>query len=189
MEELQVVSACELMEQHPVDSQQVDLVVGDFINTSVALMWCLNAIQNLCRGILRIVERLASSRRWLGACVLRLHKLTRLQPYYTFFCGLPDAAASAAEQLQWNTSVRAAETMLNNSSAKKCTLAIVCRASEMASVASSHLDLSGQRRTTARSAKTEVSTGVRLRLAVTAQPPIQPATHHRGSLGASLKSS
>jgi hypothetical protein len=43
------------MEQHPVDSQQVDVVVGDFINTSVALMWCLHAIQHLCRGIVRIV--------------------------------------------------------------------------------------------------------------------------------------
>jgi hypothetical protein len=35
--------------------------------------------------------------------------------------------------LQWHASVRAAETMLNNSSAKICTLAIVCRASEIAS--------------------------------------------------------
>ena len=96
MEELLSRVGCELMEQHPVDSQQVDLVVGDFINTSVALMWCLHAIQNLCRGILRIGERLASSRRRLGACFLRLHKLTKLQPHCTFFGGLPDAAASAA---------------------------------------------------------------------------------------------
>ena len=43
------------MEQHPVDSQEVDLLVGDFINASVALMWRLHAIQHLCRGILRIV--------------------------------------------------------------------------------------------------------------------------------------
>jgi hypothetical protein len=62
------------MEQHPVHFQQVDLLVGDVINASVALMWRLHAIQNLCRGILRIVEGLASSRRRLGACFLRLHK-------------------------------------------------------------------------------------------------------------------
>ena len=83
------------MEQHPVDNQQVDLVVGDFINTSVALMWRLYAIQNLCRGILRIVERLASSRA-AGSVLSSATQINYIATSLHFFGGLPDTAASAA---------------------------------------------------------------------------------------------